>query len=72
MAPAPSAADDPALAKYRLERFMSDNTPTTPPFHSKAPEEEIIHVAQKRAMERVLAVDQALDESTENPLKKTS
>jgi hypothetical protein len=50
---------------------MSDNTLTSPPFHSTTSEEEIIHVAKERAMEKVLAVDQALCKSTENPLKKT-
>jgi hypothetical protein len=49
---------------------MSDNTPTTLPFHSTTSEEEAIHVAKERAMENVLAVDQALGKSTETPLKK--
>ena len=68
---APSAAHDPALAEYRIKRFMSDIIPTSPPFHSATSEEEIIHLAKEKAMENVLAVDQALGNSTENPLKKT-
>ena len=48
---------------------MSDSTPITLPFHPTTSEEEIIHVAKERAMENVLAVDQALGKSTENPLK---
>jgi hypothetical protein len=50
---------------------MSDNTPTAPPFHSTTSEEDIIHMSEKRAMENVLAVDQALNKSTGNPPKKT-
>jgi hypothetical protein len=50
---------------------MSDNTPAAPPFHSTTSEEEIIRVEKERAMGNLLAVDQALDESTEKPLKKT-
>jgi hypothetical protein len=50
---------------------MSDNTRTSPPFHSTTSEEEIIHVATERAMEKVLAIDQALCKPIEHPLKKT-
>ena len=50
---------------------MSDNTPAAPPFHSTASEKEITRVEKERAMEKVLAVEQALDKSTENPLKET-
>jgi hypothetical protein len=50
---------------------MSDNTPTTPPFHSTTSEEEIICTAKERAMENMLTVDQALGKSTEDSLKKT-
>jgi hypothetical protein len=59
------------LAEYRLQRFISDNTPTTPPFYPTTSEGEIIHIAKEQAVEKVLAIDQALGKSSENPLKET-
>jgi hypothetical protein len=53
-----------ALAEYRLIRFVSDNTPTTVPFHSNpnATEEAIILAAQELMAAKLLAFENTFDE----------
>jgi hypothetical protein len=58
------AADhDQALAEYRIKYFLADNTPSTPQFHPKTSEGDIIRIAKERMMRKLLGFNEAFVKS---------
>jgi hypothetical protein len=54
---------DQALAEYRIKYFLADNTPSTPQFHPKSSEGDIIRIAKERMMRKLLAFNEAFVKS---------
>src|SRR5277367_4205754 len=50
---------DHVMAEFRLDCFMSDNTPTSFLIHLETSEEDVIRRAKERMMRELLAFDSA-------------